>query len=71
MIGLERQHTPIGAALRGGAFCVCLALVPLPVLAQTSPAALLDETGAAVSTGRYVDALAAFTSAIAAAPDDE
>ncbi len=70
MIGLERQHTPIGAALRGGAFCVCLALVPLPVLAQTSPAALLDETGAAVSTGRYVDALAAFTSAIAAAPDD-
>jgi len=55
------------AALAGGAvFCLATA-----ALAQTSPATgMLDEAGAAASAGRYIDALAAYAGAVAAAPGD-
>lgn len=68
MSGLQYR---LGSVLRSGAVGICVAMTPLAALAQTSPAAgLLNEAGEAVSAGRYVDALAAFGSAIAASPDD-
>ena len=71
MARLHHRSAQVGSALRSGAFSLCLALSPLSALAQTNPAAgLLKEAGEAASAGRYIDALAAYAEAIAAAPED-
>ncbi|HEV7691821.1 MAG TPA: tetratricopeptide repeat protein [Hyphomonadaceae bacterium] len=64
------RQAAIGALFLGGLGLGWLA--PLAAQAQTSPAArpLLDEAREAASAGRHVDALAALTGAIAAAPAD-
>lgn len=71
----ERQETQMSAMMQGwlllGTALFALVLVQSAVFAQTSAAkALRDEASEATTAGRYVDALAAYAGAIAAAPDE-
>lgn len=71
----ERQETQMSAMAQGwlrlGVAVLGLALAQSAAFAQTGAAKdLLDEASEATTSGRYVDALAAYAGAIAAAPDD-
>lgn len=71
MSAIERPGRRLAAAVRGMGLSLCLALAVPAASAQdgaTNP--LLDAAAEASTAGRYVDALADFTRAIAAAPDD-
>lgn len=72
MTGFSHRSALLAAAFRSGALGICLTLAPLSALAQTTPATagLLEEAGKAAVAGNYIDALAAYGGAIAAAPED-